>query len=194
MKFANLIAKNMNINTPDFQLLKLSSKGSTFLSKRFDRDKNIRYPFVSMMTILMAKDGDSSSYSYIDLISAINTYSSCPKEDCVELFKRLVLNVLLHNGDDHLRNHGFIYKDKKWRLSPVYDINPGFDSSSLTLSIDGICFDFDMDKVIKTSKYYGINIDECNKIIKSAYGAVNSLKPNKEITIKDINLIKDLII
>ena len=33
--------------------------------------------------------------------------------------------MLIGNLDDHLRNHGFLYdKNDKWRLSPVYDLNP----------------------------------------------------------------------
>jgi serine/threonine-protein kinase HipA len=37
----------------------------------------------------------------------------------------LVLNILISNTDDHLRNHGFLYEGPDgWRLSPAYDLNP----------------------------------------------------------------------
>jgi serine/threonine-protein kinase HipA len=41
------------------------------------------------------------------------------------LWRRLVLNILISNTDDHLRNHGFLYEGPEgWRLSPAYDLNP----------------------------------------------------------------------
>jgi len=40
-------------------------------------------------------------------------------------FRRVVLNVLISNVDDHLRNHGFLWRGKSGcSLSPAYDINP----------------------------------------------------------------------
>jgi serine/threonine-protein kinase HipA len=47
-------------------------------------------------------------------------------EDCRELFRRMIFNILTSNFDDHLRNHGFLLDpaSKKWRLSPAYDMNP----------------------------------------------------------------------
>jgi serine/threonine-protein kinase HipA len=36
----------------------------------------------------------------------------------------MVFNILCNNNDDHLRNHGFLWDGKGWRLSPGYDIVP----------------------------------------------------------------------
>ena len=33
-------------------------------------------------------------------------------------------NILVTNDDDHLRNHGFQFDGKGWRLSPLYDVVP----------------------------------------------------------------------
>ena len=42
-----------------------------------------------------------------------------------ELWRRMVLNVLISNTDDHLRNHGFLYGGETgWQLAPAYDLNP----------------------------------------------------------------------
>jgi serine/threonine-protein kinase HipA len=50
---------------------------------------------------------------------------SIPERDMKELFRRTIFNILISNTDDHLRNHGFLYENKKgWKLSPIYDINP----------------------------------------------------------------------
>ena len=38
-----------------------------------------------------------------------------------------VCDVVIHNTDDHLRNHGFLRADGGWAPSPVFDINPNPD-------------------------------------------------------------------
>jgi serine/threonine-protein kinase HipA len=41
------------------------------------------------------------------------------------LWRRIVFNIMISNTDDHLRNHGFLYKGQDgWVLSPAYDLNP----------------------------------------------------------------------
>jgi serine/threonine-protein kinase HipA len=48
-----------------------------------------------------------------------------PKADFLELYRRLVFTILVSNKDDHLKNHGFLYVGSgRWRLSPVFDVNP----------------------------------------------------------------------
>ena len=47
-----------------------------------------------------------------------------PKQDLIELWKRIVFNMAVSNTDDHLRNHAFIFAENGWRLSPLYDVNP----------------------------------------------------------------------
>jgi serine/threonine-protein kinase HipA len=37
-------------------------------------------------------------------------------------FRRAVFNVLANNRDDHGKNHGFLYQDRQWTLSPAYDL------------------------------------------------------------------------
>ena len=45
-----------------------------------------------------------------------------------ELFKRMILNIMINNTDDHLKNHGFLLYDIKNHryalLSPLFDILP----------------------------------------------------------------------
>jgi serine/threonine-protein kinase HipA len=33
-----------------------------------------------------------------------------------------VFNVLASNRDDHGKNHGFLYRNRQWRLGPAYDV------------------------------------------------------------------------
>ena len=48
--------------------------------------------------------------------------------DFRELYRRLIVTILVSNKDDHLKNHGFLYVGAgRWRLSPVFDVNPAPD-------------------------------------------------------------------
>ena len=33
-----------------------------------------------------------------------------------------MFNVLASNRDDHGKNHGFLYRDRKWQVGPAYDL------------------------------------------------------------------------
>lgn len=41
------------------------------------------------------------------------------RSNCVELFRRVLFNILIHNSDDHLRNHGFFVDEGGIRLRPL---------------------------------------------------------------------------
>ena len=91
--------------------------------RRFDRYENQRVPFLSAMSMLGAKDNDL--HSYLEITYAITQHGASPNSDLEELWRRIIITVLISNTDDHLRNHGFLYeRHKGWRLSPAYDINP----------------------------------------------------------------------
>ncbi len=99
-----------------------------YMIKRFDRILTgsvvHRQPFVSGLTILGAHESDVGRHSYADLASALRQYGANPRRDLIELFRRMVFNILVTNDDDHLRNHGFLWEARGWRLSPLYDVVP----------------------------------------------------------------------
>jgi Uncharacterized protein related to capsule biosynthesis enzymes len=73
--------------------------------------------------MLNYKDGEHGSY--LEIADALSECGSQPIADKKELWKRIVLNILISNYDDHLRNHGFLYAGSTgWRLSPVFDLEP----------------------------------------------------------------------
>lgn len=92
----------------------------TLLLRRFDRDGDNRIHYMSAMTLMGLKDGDVSTY--IDLAFEVNLHFG-PK--CLpELYRRMLFNIMVSNFDDHLRNHGFLYRGA-WEISPAFDITLG---------------------------------------------------------------------
>ncbi|MBO8427112.1 MAG: HipA domain-containing protein [Firmicutes bacterium] len=141
--------------------------GSTLFSKRFDQNKEKRIHYISALTLLNAQDGESSNYSYLDLVILIKEYSSDPNLDLLELYKRMIFNIITSNTDDHLRNHGFIIsEDFKIRLSPLFDLNQVKNSYTHTLNIFSDMKEINLDNLINYSKYFNLSKDEGKKIIE----------------------------
>jgi serine/threonine-protein kinase HipA len=83
---------------------------------------------VSALTMLRLHESDTAAARYADLAEVLNNHgaSGFVALDKVELFKRMVFNVLVSNDDDHLRNHAFVWDGARngWRLSDLYDVVP----------------------------------------------------------------------
>ena len=148
---------------------KLGSSYHTYLSQRFDRtEDNRRIHYASAMTLLQKTDGDDaySGVSYLDLVAFIKSDCANVTENLEELFRRVLFSVCVSNTDDHLRNHGFLYIESGWTLSPAFDINANETGIGLKLNIDEEDNSLDIDLVMSTSSFYNIS-DERAKEIKT---------------------------
>lgn len=133
-----LMAHDAGLRTPEVRLEKLSRRGTTFLTRRFDRtDAGGRVPFCSAMTALGRTDGDGADggTGYLDIAEWITRSGAAPEKDLPELWARIVFSIAVSNTDDHLRNHGFLMTKSGWTLSPVYDLNPNPGGTGLALNI-----------------------------------------------------------
>ncbi|GAA1212404.1 type II toxin-antitoxin system HipA family toxin [Rhodoglobus aureus] len=115
------LAERAGIPVPHRELVKVGER-HVLLLQRFDRAGSRRVGYMSAMTMMEAQDGASSDY--IDLAETLADHSASLDKDRRDLFDRAVLNVALHNTDDHLRNHGLLDTVGGWELSPVFDVNP----------------------------------------------------------------------
>ena len=161
---AHELAVRCGIKVPDAMIMKLSSYGSTFLSKRFDRDGDNRIHFASAMTMLGQTDDCDEDISYVDIAGVIEEVCVHPTDDLRELWKRMVFNILISNTDDHLRNHGFLLSGSGWELSPGYDINPSIDKNELSLSILN-SHARDVSEAIDAAAFFRLSKDEARSII-----------------------------
>lgn len=128
------LAVSAGIQMAECRIDKFKSHHHTFLTKRFDRTPDSRLHFTSAMTQLGYYDGDYEA-SYLELAQFLTEHGANTKEDLAQLWRRIVFNIAVSNTDDHLRNHGFIYSNGGWLLSPAYDINPVTPANGLHLNI-----------------------------------------------------------
>jgi serine/threonine-protein kinase HipA len=124
-------AKRRGMDVPECELVAVG-RAKVLLVERFDRclkdGVNERVPYISAMTALGAKDGEQRDY--LEIIDFISQVGSRPKQDMLELFRRIRYTIEINNTDDHLRNHGFLHEGGGWHLSPLFDVNPNPDYSA----------------------------------------------------------------
>jgi serine/threonine-protein kinase HipA len=145
-----MLCRNAGLNVPDFYI---SDNGKLFISKRFDIDANGLALGFEDFCVLQAK---STKQKYdASLESCANTIKQYVSPQCVsqalaDFFKLTVINVLVRNGDGHLKNSGIIYDDLKGyqqgtlpdqvrQLAPIFDVVSTVvyiknDSMALTLT------------------------------------------------------------
>ena len=160
------LAKDAGIGTPVNELLRVAGR-PVLLSRRFDRAAATRIPFLSGLSMLTLKDGERASYP--ELVDVLTEHGARAREDAHELYRRMVLNVLISNDDDHLRNHGFLWKGPEgWVLSPVYDLNPTpvdvrprILSTNITLD-EATC---DLDLVLSSAEYFSLALKDARRIV-----------------------------
>jgi serine/threonine-protein kinase HipA len=152
---AHELARLCGLNVPEARLESFSSNGDTFIVKRFDRVGDQRIHFSSAMTLLGQNDGATGS-SYLDIVDFIKTNGSNPKNDLIELWKRIVFSMAITNSDDHLRNHGFLLTDTGWKLSPLYDVNPVPYGDTLSLNVSEDDNSIDIELALETAAFYDI--------------------------------------
>ena len=167
------LAKKAKIKVPLYRLETICEK-PVLIIRRFDRDGDNRIPFLSAMSMLGARDNEQ--HSYLEMAYALAQNGASPEEDMKELWRRIVFTIMVSNTDDHLRNHGFVYKRYKgWRLSPAYDINPTpieIAPRILTTSIDFYDSSASLETAMRVAKDFRLNQEEALFIIKEVTSSV----------------------
>jgi serine/threonine-protein kinase HipA len=100
--------------------------------------------------------------------------------DTHQLFRRIVFSVLIHNTDDHLRNHGFFIEEDGLRLSPAYDMNPSVEGDDLTLAINETETMCDVEIARAAHKMYTLSLKEADGIIAEVEDAVKTWRDEAE--------------
>lgn len=128
----SLLAKECGIEMPETCLL----QGKYFAVERFDRTLRGKIHTITASGIANAFYR-TPSLDYTDLFAICRQLI---KDDAqtLQLYRRMVFNVLISNKDDHSKNFAFQYLNGEWRLSPAYDMLPssGFNGQHTT-SIGG---------------------------------------------------------
>ena len=166
------LAKRAGILTPEWRVENVADR-NVLLLRRFDRRGNARLPFLSAMSLLNAEDNEQ--HSYMEIADALRQHGAKADEDCAQLWRRIVFSILVSNTDDHLRNHGFLYEARGWRLSPAYDLNPmpvDIKPRVLTTAIDEADGTASLYLAYGVAPHFGIKPDKAKSIVREVGQAV----------------------
>lgn len=157
------LARLVGINVTAIGLIDVRSIGNlpdgiekigqqAFVIERFDRndDGSVTHIEDFAQVFNVYPEDKYKKASYRNLISVIASESD--QDDVAEFIRRLTFNVLIGNGDMHLKNWSLIYPDRRnARLAPAYDFVSTIpyianDRSALTFS--------------RTKEFTGFTLDE----------------------------------
>lgn len=136
----HLIATKCGIDMMPCRLLNEGNRRH-FITRRFDRIGNKKRHVQTLNGIAHVSYKKVGSFSYAELFSIARQLKLSP-DDAMQIFKRMVFNVVARNHDDHSKNIGFMLDDKnQWKLAPAYDLaysykpgNPWVNSHWMTLN------------------------------------------------------------
>jgi serine/threonine-protein kinase HipA len=131
MKLASLVG----VDVPEIKLVELDKLDNlpqinlpdeklAFAIKRFDRGDDTRIHMEDFAQVLVKYPHDKyNSANYEQIGRILYGFSGDGLADVQQFARRLLVNILLANGDAHLKNWSLIYSDQITpRLSPAYDI------------------------------------------------------------------------
>lgn len=112
-----------------------------FITQRFDRVGNERVHVQTLNGLAHVSYKNAGSYSYEELIGVARQLK-LSSSDALQLFKRMVFNVVSRNHDDHSKNTSLMHNEhNQWVLAPAYDLaysyrpgSPWVNSHWMTIS------------------------------------------------------------
>ncbi len=152
-----------------------------FITQRFDRKgsgEKVHYSSFFGMSHKSYASPSSHSHSYEDLFETIDRLK-LSQSDKIQMFKRMVFNILSVNHDDHVKNFGFLFKGGNWTLSPAFDVTysfnpkPGKWTARHQLSIMGKREGFNIYDFIKLGRNFSVATEHrLKKIINNVVESV----------------------
>ena len=101
------------------------------------------------------------AYSYEQAFEVMRSLR-LPYSAALELFRRLVYNVVIRNQDDHTKNISFLMGDDgRWRLSPAYDMGYAYNpaggwTATHQMSVNGKFDEITRNDLLSLAKAEGI--------------------------------------
>ena len=178
------LASLCGIDAAEVEYTHRNERGAV-LVKRFDRlmledGRCQRVHFASAATVLgaTAAQRDNPSRTYIGL--AMNASRWKVEGHHAELWRRMAFNVLIGNGDDQPRNHGFLRTQEGWRLSPAYDIAPYTPAGGVVMDVRALSMGLrrngdagaTADNLLIGAKQLGIDYAEANDYLDATFETI----------------------
>jgi len=144
------MARDCGIEISDCRLFEENGRRH-FMTRRFDRLQGGKKLHMQSLCALAHYDFNmAGAYSYEQALLVIRQLG-LPMSTIEEQFRRMVINVVARNQDDHVKNIAFLMdKSGRWQLSPAFDVTYSYNPSgrwtaSHQMTINGKRDDFTLD-------------------------------------------------
>ena len=178
------MAGKCGLNVCKTELCPLPDGKIGILIKRFDREDGSRNHYASAHTVLGLGDPRADNIhrkSYVRFSDELRRRwgRKNGEADARELWKRIVYNIMVGNGDDHTRNHGLLHdaESAAWKLSRLFDVvaAPKHEDWALAMSYHPGGAVVDLDALVEVAQFFGFSyqdaIDEIGKIAEIVKGS-----------------------
>jgi len=168
------MAKAAGINMMKSRLLEENGRAH-FMTRRFDRVDDNKVHLQSLCAISHYDFNMAGAYGYEQALMVMRKIKLSKKEQ-LQLYRRMVFNVIARNHDDHTKNIAFLMnQDGKWALSPAFDMmysyNPtGKWTNQHQMTINGKRAQFTKDDLLKVAT--SSDLKGAEKVIQEVLDAV----------------------
>ncbi len=173
-----LMAKDAGINMTPCELL-IDGQRAHFLTQRFDRIGNHKLHYQSLCAMDHADFKMPGYYSYEQLF-AVARQLRLTRAEAVEIYRRMVFNIIARNHDDHSKNFGFLLASPRaqWQLAPAFDVaysyKPGSPwVNSHQLSLNGKRDGFIREDLLAAAKLISNFTKEAKSIIQQSLDVIS---------------------
>jgi serine/threonine-protein kinase HipA len=164
------LARRAGIRTPPHLLVRVAGR-HVLLLDRFDRTDSGRVGYISAMTLIEGVDGVPRDYT--EIAETFPEHAADTTTDLRQLWRRVAFSMIIHNTDDHLRNHGFLAGGGGWTLAPAFDVNPNPDVSAQRATGIGGAYarDDELEGLMGYASTFGLGVDDGRRILQEVLEA-----------------------
>jgi serine/threonine-protein kinase HipA len=121
-----LMAQAAGVNMAPCRLLEENGRAH-FMTRRFDRDGNGKHHLQTLCAMAHLDYKQKAAHDYSQLFLTIGQLK-LGHAALEEAFRRMVLNVMASNCDDHSKNFSFVLRQGHgWALAPAYDVTYAYN-------------------------------------------------------------------
>ncbi|MBC7376534.1 MAG: type II toxin-antitoxin system HipA family toxin [Burkholderiaceae bacterium] len=191
-----LLARSCGVEVAATRALPVGS-GHAVAVRRFDRDGQARRHAVSAYVALRAA-GEEPGYPQLAQLLRRVAPAGEIRSQQVQLFRRMVFNILMDNTDDHEKNHALLRQaDGHYRLSPAFDVVPSAQGLGYQAILVGDqATESTLVNALSQARQFGLKVDAALAIIREVALTVATWKEAfsaQGVTANDIDLLAQYI-
>ncbi len=166
--------------------------------RRFDRAGSSRLHVMSANVALRAAGETDLGYPQLSQLLRRLAPADRIAQQQLQLFRRMVFNILMDNTDDHEKNHALIrLADGTWELSPAFDVVPsaqGLGYQQLVVGNAGS--ESTLSNALSQARQFGLKRPAATEVVRELCAGVNRWKQQFKdhgIAQRDIDILAQYI-